>query len=152
MAGTVRGTSRALSEEVAFDRAKVTSVDWTSYPILDITEAPEAVDIVLIQPPRASACQRRRDLDPPGRRRPRQRRLRRDRRAPPPRPADPAAAKTSVGVKRDGIAFFSRWANLIPPAFRPCATQRDTWLRIRGGSSVPRKIRRSIGRCLNNHR
>jgi CO/xanthine dehydrogenase Mo-binding subunit len=36
----VQGTSRTLSEEVAFDRAKVTSVDWLSYPILDITEAP----------------------------------------------------------------------------------------------------------------
>ena len=47
----VQGTSRALSEEVAFDRAKVTSVDWTTYPILDITEAPEAVDIVLINHP-----------------------------------------------------------------------------------------------------
>ena len=34
--------------EVAFDRANVTSVGWLSYPILDITEAPEAVDIVLI--------------------------------------------------------------------------------------------------------
>ena len=41
----------ALSEEVAFDRAKVTSTDWLSYPILDITEAPEAVDIVLVNRP-----------------------------------------------------------------------------------------------------
>ena len=47
----VQGTSRALAEEVAFDRAKVTSTDWTSYPILDITDAPEAVDIVLINRP-----------------------------------------------------------------------------------------------------
>jgi len=47
----VQGTSRALSEEVTFDRAKVTSTDWLSYPILDITEAPEAVDIVLINHP-----------------------------------------------------------------------------------------------------
>ncbi|HEY1430461.1 MAG TPA: molybdopterin cofactor-binding domain-containing protein [Stellaceae bacterium] len=47
----VQGTSRALSEEVAFDRAKVTSTDWLSYPILDITEAPETVDIVLINHP-----------------------------------------------------------------------------------------------------
>jgi nicotinate dehydrogenase subunit B len=31
----VQGTSRALSEEVAFDRTKVTSVDRLSYPILD---------------------------------------------------------------------------------------------------------------------
>ena len=47
----VQGTSRALSEEVTFDRAKVTSIDWLSYPILDITEAPETVDIVLINHP-----------------------------------------------------------------------------------------------------
>src|SRR5882762_9910282 len=36
----VQGTSRALAEEVAFDRAKVTSTDWLSYPILDITKPP----------------------------------------------------------------------------------------------------------------
>jgi nicotinate dehydrogenase subunit B len=47
----VQGTSRALSEEVTFGRARVTSVDWASYPILDITEAPEEVDIVLINHP-----------------------------------------------------------------------------------------------------
>jgi nicotinate dehydrogenase subunit B len=47
----VQGTSRALSEEVAFDRARVTSTDWLSYPILDITEAPETVDIVLLNHP-----------------------------------------------------------------------------------------------------
>jgi nicotinate dehydrogenase subunit B len=47
----VQGTSRTLSEEVAFDRAKVTSTDWLSYQILDITEAPETVDIVLINHP-----------------------------------------------------------------------------------------------------
>jgi hypothetical protein len=46
----VQGTSRTLSEEVAFDRARVTSTDWLSYPILDI-EAPEAVDIVLLNRP-----------------------------------------------------------------------------------------------------
>jgi CO/xanthine dehydrogenase Mo-binding subunit len=55
----VQGTSRTLSEEVTFDRAKVTSVDWTSYPILDTTEAPEAVDIVLINHPRAASGRRR---------------------------------------------------------------------------------------------
>jgi CO/xanthine dehydrogenase Mo-binding subunit len=47
----VQGTSRALSEEVALDRAKVTSTDWLSYSILDITEAPKAVDIVLLNRP-----------------------------------------------------------------------------------------------------
>src|SRR5947207_11344248 len=47
----VQGTSRALAEEVTFDRAKVTSVDWVPYPILDIIEAPEAIDIVLLNRP-----------------------------------------------------------------------------------------------------
>ena len=47
----LQGTSRALSEEVTFDRANVTSTDWLSYPILHITEAPEAIDIVLINRP-----------------------------------------------------------------------------------------------------
>jgi CO/xanthine dehydrogenase Mo-binding subunit len=47
----VQGTSRALSEEVTFDRSKVTCVHWTSYPILGIIEAPETVDIVLINHP-----------------------------------------------------------------------------------------------------
>jgi CO/xanthine dehydrogenase Mo-binding subunit len=44
----VQATSRSLWEEVRFDPQKVTSVDWQSYPILDITEAPEKVDIVLL--------------------------------------------------------------------------------------------------------
>jgi len=47
----VQGVSRALHEEVLFDTANVTSVDWLSYPILDIKEAPEAIDIVLIDHP-----------------------------------------------------------------------------------------------------
>jgi CO/xanthine dehydrogenase Mo-binding subunit len=47
----VQGTSRAISEEVTFDRSKVTTVDWTTYPILDITDAPEEVDIVLLNRP-----------------------------------------------------------------------------------------------------
>ena len=47
----VYGTSRVSTEEIAFDRAKVTSTDWLTYPILDITEARGAVDIVLINRP-----------------------------------------------------------------------------------------------------
>ena len=43
-----QGLSRALHEEVMFDDKNVTSVDWQTYPILDMTEAPEAIDIVLI--------------------------------------------------------------------------------------------------------
>jgi CO/xanthine dehydrogenase Mo-binding subunit len=47
----VQSTSRSLWEEVLFDRDKVTSVDWMTYPILDIAEAPAAIDIVLIDRP-----------------------------------------------------------------------------------------------------
>ena len=35
--------SRALFEEVTFDRARVTSVDWASYPILRFPDVPEIV-------------------------------------------------------------------------------------------------------------
>ena len=47
----IQSASRTLWEEVRFDRNAVTSVDWLTYPILDITEAPEAIDIVLINRP-----------------------------------------------------------------------------------------------------
>jgi len=47
----VQGVSRALWEEVTFDRNTVTSVDWITYPILDITETPGRVDVVLINYP-----------------------------------------------------------------------------------------------------
>jgi len=47
----VQGLSRTLFEEVRFDREKVTSVDWMSYPILEIRDAPEAIEVVLINHP-----------------------------------------------------------------------------------------------------
>jgi nicotinate dehydrogenase subunit B len=50
-AGVVQGISRTLWEEVKFNNKNVTSVDWQSYPILDIAEAPEAIDVVLIDRP-----------------------------------------------------------------------------------------------------
>lgn len=46
----VQTLSRALHEEVTFDRSRVTSVDWTTYPILRFPEAP-AVDVILIDRP-----------------------------------------------------------------------------------------------------
>jgi len=46
----VQTLSRALHEEVTFDRSRVTSVDWTSYPILRFPEAP-AVEVILIDRP-----------------------------------------------------------------------------------------------------
>ena len=47
----MQGISRTLWEEVKFDRKNVTSVDWLTYPILDITETPEVIDFVLINRP-----------------------------------------------------------------------------------------------------
>jgi CO/xanthine dehydrogenase Mo-binding subunit len=47
----VQGVSRTLWEEVQFDNKNVTSVDWTTYPILDITETPESIEVVLINHP-----------------------------------------------------------------------------------------------------
>ena len=46
--------SRALHEEVAFSQDAVTSVDWLTYPILDITETPGAIEVVLIERPEIS--------------------------------------------------------------------------------------------------
>ena len=47
----VQATSRTLWEEVRFDQNGVTSVDWNTYPILDVAGAPEQVDIVMINRP-----------------------------------------------------------------------------------------------------
>jgi CO/xanthine dehydrogenase Mo-binding subunit len=47
----VQGISRTLWEEVKFSQKNVTSVDWMTYPILDITETPEEIDVVLINHP-----------------------------------------------------------------------------------------------------
>jgi CO/xanthine dehydrogenase Mo-binding subunit len=46
----VQSVSRALKEEVVFDTARVTTLDWESYPILTFSEAPE-VEIVLLDRP-----------------------------------------------------------------------------------------------------
>jgi nicotinate dehydrogenase subunit B len=47
----VQAISRTLFEEVRFDRNRVQSVDWVTYPILELADAPEAIDIVLIDRP-----------------------------------------------------------------------------------------------------
>ncbi|HEX9877782.1 MAG TPA: molybdopterin cofactor-binding domain-containing protein [Gammaproteobacteria bacterium] len=47
----IHGTSRTLFEEVRFSRETVTSTDWASYPILEMRDAPEEIDIVLVNGP-----------------------------------------------------------------------------------------------------
>ncbi len=52
---TVQGTSRTLFEEVMFDPDRVTSVDWATYPIVETPDAPEQIDIVIIDRPNERA-------------------------------------------------------------------------------------------------
>ena len=44
----IQALSRALLEEVRFDRHAVTSLDWASYPILRFSEVPDEIAISLI--------------------------------------------------------------------------------------------------------
>jgi CO/xanthine dehydrogenase Mo-binding subunit len=46
----IQTLSRAIHEEVKFDRSKVTTVDWLTYPILTFAEAPE-IRVELINHP-----------------------------------------------------------------------------------------------------
>jgi CO/xanthine dehydrogenase Mo-binding subunit len=47
----IQATSRSLCEEVRFDRRTVTSVDWATYPIVEISDLPERIDIALLDRP-----------------------------------------------------------------------------------------------------
>ena len=47
----VQGVSRTLFEEVRFDERSVLSVDWATYPILEIGDAPESIEIATINRP-----------------------------------------------------------------------------------------------------
>lgn len=47
----IQAMSRALIEEVQFDRAGVTSLDWNSYPILRFSDVPDEIAITLINRP-----------------------------------------------------------------------------------------------------
>jgi len=47
----IQGISRTLKEAVTFDRSRVTSVDWRSYPIITFAEVPESIEIELIDHP-----------------------------------------------------------------------------------------------------
>lgn len=47
---TLFSSSRALKEEVKYDRSKLTTVDWITYPILRFTEVPD-IEVVLVNRP-----------------------------------------------------------------------------------------------------
>ena len=48
--GAVQSTSWTLKEQVRFDRTRITSTDWESYPILRFSETPQ-VDVLLLDRP-----------------------------------------------------------------------------------------------------
>jgi CO/xanthine dehydrogenase Mo-binding subunit len=48
--GITQTVSRTLLEEVTFDRSNVTSLDWSSYPILTFQDAPEIETILVDRP------------------------------------------------------------------------------------------------------
>jgi CO/xanthine dehydrogenase Mo-binding subunit len=51
----VQGISRSLFEQVRFDERNVTSVDWAGYPILEMPDAPESIEIVMMNRPELPA-------------------------------------------------------------------------------------------------
>lgn len=50
----VQAISRTLLEEVKFDQNQVLSVDWATYPILELADTPESIEIALIDRPEMS--------------------------------------------------------------------------------------------------
>jgi CO/xanthine dehydrogenase Mo-binding subunit len=49
--GMLQALSMALFEEVKFNRQRVTSLDWDSYPVLRSPDVPDVLDIHLINRP-----------------------------------------------------------------------------------------------------
>ncbi len=47
-ANVIQAMSRAMHEAVRFDRTRVQSIDWITYPIVDMTEVPDAIDVVIL--------------------------------------------------------------------------------------------------------
>jgi nicotinate dehydrogenase subunit B len=43
----IQGTSRALTEEVTFNKNQVTSIDWIGYPILRFKDSPKVVNVLV---------------------------------------------------------------------------------------------------------
>jgi nicotinate dehydrogenase subunit B len=43
----IQGTSRALSEEVTFNKNQVTSIDWIGYPILRMKDSPNVTNVLV---------------------------------------------------------------------------------------------------------
>jgi len=51
--GILQSTSWTLFEQVTFDRTRITSFDWSAYPILRFSSVPEIVEVAIIDRPGA---------------------------------------------------------------------------------------------------
>ena len=49
--GAVQSTSWTLYEAVTFDRRRITSMDWSGYPILRFPAAPASVEVHIVERP-----------------------------------------------------------------------------------------------------
>jgi CO/xanthine dehydrogenase Mo-binding subunit len=49
--GIIQATSWTLLEAVRFDRTRITSRDWATYPILRFADVPESVEVVVLNQP-----------------------------------------------------------------------------------------------------
>ena len=47
-ANLIQAMSRAMFEAVQFDEHKVNSVDWVSYPVADLTDTPNEIEVVIL--------------------------------------------------------------------------------------------------------
>jgi CO/xanthine dehydrogenase Mo-binding subunit len=47
MGNVIQGTSRALYEEVTFNKNQVTSIDWIGYPILRFKDSPDVTNVLV---------------------------------------------------------------------------------------------------------
>jgi nicotinate dehydrogenase subunit B len=45
--GAIMAVSKAVAEEVRFDRKTITSLDWATYPILRFNDAPKVTPVIL---------------------------------------------------------------------------------------------------------
>jgi CO/xanthine dehydrogenase Mo-binding subunit len=50
-ANLIQSLSRTLKEETTFDRSRVTSADWVTYPVARASDIPAVIDIVLVNRP-----------------------------------------------------------------------------------------------------
>lgn len=51
--GILQASSWTLFEQVTFDRTRITSIDWSAYPIMRFGDVPEAVEVHIVEQPGA---------------------------------------------------------------------------------------------------